>query len=104
MRFLGFPENESAEKNSSEGLYRFMERELEIDGALDIELQRVNRIGRKRVGVSRPIIEWFLKYHPNRDRVFMRALEAKDELEARGDPSSIAQSKSKYMPFCRRRF
>ena len=37
LRFLGFPEKESADENSSEVLYRFMERELEIDGARDIE-------------------------------------------------------------------
>ena len=46
-----------------------MERELEIHGARDIEFQRIHRIGRKRAGVSRPIIARFLKY-PDRERVY----------------------------------
>ena len=51
LRFLGFPENELAEQNSSEVLYRFIERELEIDAAPDTEFQRIHLIGRKRAGL-----------------------------------------------------
>ena len=100
LRFLGFPENELAEESSSEVLYRFMERELEIDGARDIEFQRIHLIGRKRAGVSRPIIARFLKY-PDRERVFKKALEAKDELEVKvyADlPKDIQESRKKQRP------
>ena len=98
LRFLGFPENESVEENSSE--VRFMERELEIDGARDIEFQRIHRIGRKRAGVSRPIIARFLKY-PDRERVFKKALEAKDELEVKvytDLPKETQESRKKQWP------
>ena len=63
-------------------LYRFMERELEIDSARDIQFQRIRWIRRKRAGVSRPIIAGFLKY-PDREYVFKKASEAKDELKVK---------------------
>ena len=57
-----------------------MERELEVDHACDIEFQRVHRIGAKKPGSPRPIIARFLRF-PDRERVFRRALELKDEID-----------------------
>ena len=81
-----------------------MERELEIDSARDIKFQRIHRIGRKRAGVSRPIIARFLKY-PDRDRVFKKALKARDELEVKvyADlPKDIQESRKEQWPRLKR--
>ena len=82
LRFLGIPESESAEEDTKEVVYNFLTRELELEGAREIELQRVHRLGKKTPGVSRPIIARFLKF-PERQRVFKRALEVKDEIEVK---------------------
>ena len=52
LRFLGLPEVLSAEEVASEVIYQFLERELEIEGARDIEFQRVHRIGKKKTGLK----------------------------------------------------
>ena len=101
LRFLGFPENESVEENSSEVLCRFMERELEIYGARDIEFQRIHRIGRKRAGVSRPIIAHFLKYH-DRERVFKKALEIQDSRKKQWPRLKKAREEGKSAYFSRK--
>ena len=83
LRFIAIPENvEVNEENTSETVYRFMERELNIEGARHIEFQRVHRIGAKKPGNSRPIIARFSKY-PDRDRVFKRALERKGHIDVK---------------------
>ena len=83
LRFIGIPENEGVnEENTSETVYRFMERELNIEGARQIEFQRVHRIGVKKPGNYRPIIARFLKY-PDRDRVFKRALERRRHINVK---------------------
>ena len=83
LRFFGLPEStESTSEGSSEELYRFFERDLDIEGARNIEFQRVHRLGRKKAGVSRPIIVRFLRY-PDRERVFKAALEAQDEIDVK---------------------
>ena len=82
LRFLGLPEVLSAEEVASEVIYQFLERELEIEGARDIEFQRVHRIGKKKTGVSRPIIARFLGF-PDRERIFRRAFEVRDDTEVR---------------------
>ena len=80
MRFLGFSEATHSEKVASEVVYQFLERELELDGARDIEFQRVHQIGKKKAGVRRRIIVRFLRF-PERERIFRRALEVKDVTE-----------------------
>ena len=82
LRFLGFPETTGTEEVASEVVYKFLERELELDGARGIEFQRVHRIGRKKTGACRPIIARFLRF-PDRERIFRRALEVRDDTEVR---------------------
>ena len=50
LRFLGFPETYSVVEDTTQVVYQFLERELELEGARDIEFQRVHRtvLGRKR--------------------------------------------------------
>ena len=72
----------SAKEVASEVIYQFLERELEIEGTRDIEFQRVHRIGKKKTGVSRPIIARFLRF-PDRERIFRRAFEVRDDTEVR---------------------
>ena len=60
LRFFGLPEStESTIEGSSEVLYRFLERDLDIKGARSIEFQRVHRLGREKASASRPIIARF---------------------------------------------
>ena len=47
-----------------------------------IEFQRVHRIGKKKTRVSRPIVSRFLRF-PDRERIFRRALEVRDDTEVR---------------------
>ena len=82
LRFLGIPETNGAVENTTQVLYQFLERELELEGARDIEFQRVHRIGKKTAGVNRPIIARFLRF-PDRERVFKRALELLDDIEVK---------------------
>ena len=70
LRLLGIPESMDIE-NTSEVVYRFFEMELEIENARAIEFQRIHRIGKKKVGVHRPIIVRFLRF-PYRERVFKK--------------------------------
>ena len=49
LRFIGIPDNEGVnEENTSETVYRFMERELNVECARHIEFERVHRIGAKK--------------------------------------------------------
>ena len=82
LRLLGIPESMDIEKTPAKSVYRFFEMELEIENARDIEFQRVHRIGKKKVGVHRPIIVRFLRF-PDRERVFKKALELKEDIEVR---------------------
>ena len=46
LRFFNIPEStDTTEESAKDLIYRFMERELEVDHARDIELQGVHRIG-----------------------------------------------------------
>ena len=105
LRFIGIPENEEVnEENTSETVYRFMERELNIEGARHIEFQRVHRIGAKKPGNSRPIIACFLKY-PDRARVFKRALERRGHIDVKiySDlPREIQEGRKKQWPLLKR--
>ena len=44
---MGFPKAMGTEEVACEVVYKFLERELELDGARNIEFQRVHRIGKK---------------------------------------------------------
>ena len=105
LRFFGLPEStESTIEDSSEVLYRFLERDLDIEGARSIEFQRVHRLGRKKAGTSRPIIARFLRY-PDRERVFKAALEAQDEIGVKvyADlPKEIQENRKKQWPRLKR--
>ena len=105
LRFIGIPENEEVnEENTSETVYRFMERELNIEGARHIEFQRVHRIGAKKPGNSRPIIACFLKY-PDREGVFKRALERRGHIDVKiySDlPREIQEGRKKQWPLLKR--
>ena len=105
LRFFGLPEStESTIEDSSEVLYRFLERDLDIEGARSIEFQRVHRLGRKKAGTSRPIIAQFLRY-PDRERVFKAALEAQDEIGVKvyADlPKEIQENRKKQWPRLKR--
>ena len=60
LRFFNIPEStDTTEESAKDLIYRFMERELEVDHARDIEFQRVHRIGAKKPGSPRPIIARF---------------------------------------------
>lgn len=77
--FFGTQESTSeAEKNAQELIYRYMQREIEVDNARDIEFQRVHRMRLKKLGSPQPIISRFFLFH-DRQRVFKRALDVKDE-------------------------
>ena len=104
MRFLGFPETTGTEEVASEVVYKFLEKELELDGARGIEFQRVHRIGRKKTGAcrctARPIIARFLRF-PDRERIFRRALEVRDDTEVRvftDLPREIQERRKKQWP------
>ena len=61
------------EEIAEELSYRFMERELRVENARDIEFQRVHRIGAKKPDSRQPIIAHFLRFR-DREKVFKRAL------------------------------
>ena len=98
LLFFGLPERtESTIEDSSEVLYRILERDLDIEGARSIDFQRVYRLGRKKEGASRPIIARFLRY-PDRERVFKAALEAQDEIDVKAYadlPKEIQENRKK---------
>ena len=49
LRFFNIPESiDMTEENAEELMYRFMEWELKVENARDIEFQRVHRIGAKK--------------------------------------------------------
>ena len=105
LRFFVLTEStESTIEDSSEVLYRFLERDLDIEGARSIEFQRVHRLRRKKAGTSCPIIARFLRY-PDRERVFKAALEAQDEIGVKvyADlPKEIQENRKKQSPRLKR--
>lgn len=99
LRFLGIQESNGEEENTIQTLYQFFERELELESARDIEFQRVHRIGKKTAG-NRPIIARFLRF-PDRERVFKRALELRNDIEVKvySDlPKEIQERRKKQWP------
>lgn len=105
LRFFNIPESTDATKeNAKELIYRFIERELEVDNARDIEFQRVHRIGAKKPDSPRPIIARFLRF-PDGENVFRRALELKDEIDVKlyaDYPREIQERRRKLWPSLKR--
>ena len=105
LRFLEIPESDPNEdENTGKVVRRFLASDLELDGARDVEFQRVHRMGKKKPRVPRPIIARFLRY-PDRERVFKRALEMKDDVDVKvyADlPKEIQESRKKQWPRLKR--
>ena len=73
LRFLGI-EEEAVQKDTKEVLVNFLTKELGIEGASDMEFQRVHRLGKQNP--SRQIIARFLRY-PDREEVMANAKKLK---------------------------
>ena len=105
LRFFNIPESiDTTEENAKELIYHFMERELEVENGREIEFQRVHRIGAKKPESSRPIIARFLRF-PDREKVFKRALELKDEIDVKlyaDYPREIQERRRKLWPRLKR--
>ena len=85
-------------------LYCILERDLDIEGAHNIEFQRVHRLGRKKAGTSSSIIARFLRY-PDWERVFKATLEAQDEIDVKVYavlPKEIQENRKKQWPRLKR--
>ena len=105
LRFFNIPEStNTTEENVEELIYRFMERELKVENSRDIEFQRVHRIGAKKPDSPRPIIACFLRF-PDREKVFKRVLELKDEIDVKlyaDYPKEIQERRRKFWPRLKR--
>ena len=104
MRFFNIPESTDTTEDGAELIYQFMERDLEVYDARNIEFQRVHHIGAKKQGTSRPIIACFLHF-PDREKVFRRALELKNDIDVKvyaDHPKEIQQMRRKLWPRLKR--
>ena len=78
FRFYGIEEDPEGAEDTRKVLLNFLQSELDIDDASDIEFQRVHRIGRFNQQAPKPrqIIARFLRY-PDRERVMSNAKKLK---------------------------
>lgn len=78
LRFYGIEEDPEGAEDTWQVLIDFLQSELGIDIASDIEFQRVHRIGpfNQQAPKSRQIIARFLRY-PDRERVMSNARKLK---------------------------
>ena len=78
LRFYGIEEDPEGVEDTRQVLTDFLQSELDIDDASDIEFQRVHRIGRFNQQAPKPrqIIARFLRY-PDRERVMSNAKKLK---------------------------
>jgi len=78
LRFYGIEEDPEGAEDTQHVLVEFMQSELGIDDASDIEFQRVHRIGTFNPEATKPrqIIARFLRY-PDRERVLSNARKLK---------------------------
>ena len=88
LRLFGLPEEGQGSENTCEVVYKFLENELELEDARNIEFQRVHRLGKKKAGQSRPIIVRFLRF-PERELVFMCRSIPKPPIPPPGKPRGI---------------
>ncbi|XP_068687731.1 myosin heavy chain, clone 203-like [Montipora foliosa] len=77
LRFFGI-EEEAVQKDTKEVLVNFLTKELGIEGASDMEFQRVHRLGKQNASSGKPrqIIARFLRY-PDREEVTANARKLK---------------------------
>ncbi|XP_068756607.1 uncharacterized protein [Montipora capricornis] len=77
LRFFGI-EEEAVQKDTKEVLVNFLTKELGIEGASDMEFQRVHRLGKQNPSSGKPrqIIARFLRY-PDREEVMANARKLK---------------------------
>ena len=100
LRLFGLPEEGQGSENTCEVVYKFLENELELEEARNIEFQRVHRLGKKKAGQSRPIIVRFLRF-PERELVFrnVRDLGEESDVKAYADfPKEIRDRRKKLWP------
>ena len=78
LRFYGIEEDPEGAEDTQQVLIDFLQSELDIDDASDIEFQRVPRIGRFNQQAPKPrqIIARFLRY-PDRERAMSNAKKLK---------------------------
>ena len=75
-----------------------------MENAGDIDFQHVHRIGAKKPDSPRPIIAPFLRF-PDREKVFKRVLELKDEIDVKlyaDYPKEIQERRRKFWPRLKR--
>ena len=97
---------EVADENTSDVLHRVREDELPIENASQIEFQRVHRLGKETHVSTRPIIARFLKF-PDRERIFQKAMELKNESDVKVKvftdfPKEIQDRRKKQWPKLKR--
>ena len=100
LRLFGLSEEGQGSENTCEVVYKFLENELELEDARNIEFQRVHRLGKKKAGQSRPIIVRFLRF-PEHELVFrnVRDLAEESDVKAYVDfPKEIRDRRKKLWP------
>ena len=100
VRIFGLPETDHSTENTGDVVYKFFERELELENARNIEFQRVHRLGKRKAGQSRPVIVRFLRF-PERELVFrsVRDLGVESEVKVYADlPKEIRERRQKLWP------
>ena len=101
LRFYGIEEDPEGAEDTRQVLIDFLQSELDIDDASDIEFQRVHRIGRFNQQAPKPrqIIARFLRY-PDRERVMSNAKKLKGKkFGISADlPKEIVDRRKKVLP------
>ena len=101
LHFYGIEEDPEGAEDTQQVLIDFMESELGIDDASEIEFQRVHRIGLFNQQVPKPlqIIAHFLRY-PDRERVMSNARKLKGKkFGISADlPKEIVDRRKKLLP------
>ena len=101
LRFYGIEEDPEGAEDTRQVLIDFMESELGIDDASEIEFQRVHRIGpfNQQVPKPRQIIARFLRY-PDRERAMSNARKLKGKkFGISADlPKEIVDQRKKLLP------
>ena len=81
-------------------IHKFIEQELEVENAREIEFQRIHRLGKKKPGQTRPIIARFLRF-PERELIFKSVRELGEEADVKvyADlPKTIRDRRKKFWP------
>ena len=101
LRFYGIEEDPEGAEDTRQVLIDFLQSELGIDDASDIEFQRIHRIGpfNQQAPKPRQIIARFLRY-PDRERVMSNArkLKGKNFGISADLPKEIVDRRKKLLP------